>query len=88
MKALSENELVDLVINWVRKNGQRNANGDVEITASTNLMESGLLDSFGFIELILFIESQSCCKVDLMDVDPSEFSVLRGLCKVALRDHP
>jgi len=47
-------------------------------------MASGLLDSFGFIDLLLFIESQSGTKIDLMDVDPSQFVVVKGLCNIAL----
>ena len=85
MNRQSEKKLVDLVINWVRVNGRTNGFAE-EITGDTNLLESGLLDSLGFVELILFIENQSGWQVDLTDVDPAEFSVVKGLCGIALRN--
>lgn len=84
MKSLTGSELEALVLHWVRENKQ--ASSDVEITRDTNLIEQGLLDSFGFIDLITFIESESGCRVDLVDVEPSEFCVVKGLCGIALRN--
>jgi len=79
-------ELDDLITKWVRKNAQTNGNGDVELTRYTNLMESGLLDSIGFVELIVFMEGQTGCNIDLTDVDPSEFTTVEGLSRIALRN--
>jgi acyl carrier protein len=76
--------MTELIIEWVRENGQSEPFSDPEITEETDLMASGLLDSFGFIDLLLFIESQSGTKIDLMDVDPSQFVVVKGLCNIAL----
>jgi acyl carrier protein len=60
----------------VSKNAQANGNGH-ELTRHTNLIESGLLDSIGFVELIVFMEGQPGCNIDLADVDPDEFSTGR-----------
>jgi len=68
----------------VREHKQSDELSDPEITEDTDLMAAGLLDSFAFIDLMLFVESQSGAKVDLSDVDPSEFTVVRGLCNLAL----
>ncbi len=84
--AMSEAQLVDLVITWVRGNHRPGNSRNGEISADTDLIAGGLLDSFGFIDLILFIESQSGCKIDLTDVDPSEFCVVKGLCRITLRN--
>jgi acyl carrier protein len=86
MKPQLEIELVDLIVKWVRKNGLTNGNGDVELSGHTNLMESGLLDSIGFVELIVFMESQTGSNFDLTDVDPSEFTTLEGLSRIALKN--
>src|SRR5258708_11878411 len=86
MKAKLEIELVDLIIKWVRKNAQTNGNGQVELAVHTNLMESGLLDSIGFVELIVFMESKTGSNIDLSDVDPSEFTTVNGLSQIALRN--
>lgn len=85
MKTHSESALVDLVINWVEANKLPSGASNARITANTNLIESGLLDSFGFVDLILFIEQESGCKIDLTDVDPDDFSVITRLCGIALK---
>lgn len=86
MKPELEIELDDLIIEWVRKNAQTNGNGQVELTRHTNLMENGLLDSIGFVELIVFMEKQAGRNIDLTDVDPSEFTTVAGLSRIALRN--
>lgn len=83
--ATSEAQLVDLVINWVRSNHRPGNSRNGKISPDTDLIASGLLDSFGFIDLIVFIESQSGCRIDLTDVDPNEFCVVKGLCQIILR---
>lgn len=83
--ATSEAQLVDLVINWVRSNHRPGHSRNGEISSDTDLIASGLLDSFGFIDLIVFIETQSGCKIDLMDADPNEFCIVKGLCQIILR---
>jgi acyl carrier protein len=76
--------MTDLIIQWVRDNRQSDHFFDHEITQDTDLMATGLLDSFGFVDLLLFIESQSGTRVDLTDVDPIEFTNIKGLCNIAL----
>lgn len=85
MKSLSESELINLVMQWVRENKLKNGSANVVITPDTNLLERGVLDSLGFVELILFLESQSGRQVNLFDVDPAEFTQIKGLCRIALR---
>lgn len=85
MKTLTEHELVELVIDWVKANKLTDGLSNVAITGDTNLLESGLLDSLGFIEMIVFLENQNGCQIDLTDVDPAEFCVVKGLCRIALR---
>ncbi|PYU75802.1 MAG: hypothetical protein DMG49_02560 [Acidobacteria bacterium] len=87
MRPQSEDELADLIINWVRENKQTNGSTPVAINRETDLLKSGLLDSFGFIDLIVFIESHNGFKVELTDVDPEEFSVVRGLSRIVMRNH-
>jgi acyl carrier protein len=76
--------MTNLIIQWVREHTLSDGFNDPHITEDTDLMASGLLDSFGFIDLLLFVESQTGLKVDLTDVDPSEFTVVKGLCNIAL----
>jgi len=83
---MSEAQLVDLVINWVRSNHRPGNSPNGDLSPDTDLIASGMLDSFGFIDLIVFIESQSGCRIDLTDVDPSEFCIVKGLCRISLKD--
>jgi acyl carrier protein len=85
MNALSESQLVDLVIDWVYSN-KLSGNGSTEITLDTDLIGAGLLDSFGFVDLLVYIESLGGCKVDLTEADPVEFTVVKGLCRIALKN--
>lgn len=85
MKAVAEKELIDLVVGWVKQNGLNGSNHR-EISESTNLLESGLLDSFAFVDLVLFIEHYTRKRIDLSEVDPEEFTVVKSLCHLALQD--
>lgn len=87
MNPVTEDRLVDLLIGWVKQNSPKSQAAGLEINRDTDLIASGLLDSFGFVDLIVYLESHGGCKVDLSDADPSEFSVVKGLCRLALRDH-
>jgi acyl carrier protein len=86
LSSITEQKLIDLVIEWVKQNQRGTASsGEIEISDDTDLLSSGLVDSFGFVELILYVESIDGCRVDLTDADPSEFTVIKGLCRIALR---
>jgi len=74
-------------VGWVRQNGLKSDLAGLEVSADTDLMSSGLLDSFSFVDLIIHIETMGGCKVDLTDAEPGEFSVVKGLCRIALKDH-
>ena len=84
MKPVVEQELIQQVIGWVKENGLHGAS-HADISENTNLLESGLLDSFAFVDLVLFIENFTQKRLDLLDVNPEEFTVVKGLCTLALR---
>lgn len=80
---MTQQQLQELLIDWIKAN-KRTSNHN-SISADTELLGSGLLDSFGFLDLIVYIESQTGLQVDLAEADPSEFSVVKGLCNLALK---
>jgi len=86
MSHVSEIALVEAVIRWLHKNAETNGSVNAEITPDTDLIATGMLTSLGIIELLLFIEARTGCRIDLTDVEPSEFSVVGSLCRLALRD--
>jgi acyl carrier protein len=86
MKSWTESELVDLVVEWVREYEKQEGRADGAVTADTDLIGTGLLDSYGMIDLLMFVESRVGWKIDLTDVDPVEFSVVRGISRITLRN--
>jgi acyl carrier protein len=58
---------------------------EVPITGETNLVASGLLDSMGFMNFLVKVESHFDVEVDLEDTDPSEFATIAGLSRAILR---
>jgi acyl carrier protein len=79
---MSQEQLQQAVIQWIQAN-KRTSN--VEISAETELLGTGILDSFSFLDLIMHIESTTGLQIDLADADPSDFAVVRGLCNLALK---
>ena len=80
---MSQEQLQQLVMEWIKANKRTSNHG--EITPDTELLGTGILDSFGFLDLIMHIESQAGLQIDLADADPSEFAIVRGLCNLALK---
>ena len=81
-------QLLGKVHGWVGNKSRELDDVTVEITPETNLLLTGLLDSLAFIELVAFIEEQTGRPVDLLDIDPEEFTTIRGLCDAALAGTP
>ena len=50
---------------------------------SLNLVETGLFDSLGFVQLISGIEKEFNLELDTGDLDPEEFTVLGNLVRAA-----
>jgi acyl carrier protein len=78
---MTQDQFVEMLGNWLRANKQTSEN--LQISADSELLGSGLLDSFDFLDLIVHIESQTGRKVDLSVADPIQFSTVRGLWKLA-----
>lgn len=87
MTALAPNKLAALIIQWVRDNSPSTGESPGEITVDTDLMAAGLIDSFGFVDLVLFIEGQYGIKINLADADPGDFTVVKGLCNIVLASY-
>ena len=73
---------MELLTNWLRANKQFSAN--LQISPDTELLGSGILDSFDFLDLIVHIESKIAAKIDLSAADPNQFATVRGLWNLAM----
>ncbi len=76
---VGEQELSELVKDWVRRNGQ--SPNSVCLNGDMDLIANGILDSMGFIELLMFVESIIGRKIDLSELDPTEFTTIQGLSR-------
>jgi acyl carrier protein len=77
---MSQDQFVELLASWFRTNKQTDG---LKITADTELLGSGLLDSFDFLDLIVYIETKTGRKIDLSVADPNQFSLVSGLWQLA-----
>jgi acyl carrier protein len=77
---MNQDQFVELLASWFRANKQTDG---LKITADTELLGSGLLDSFDFLDVIVFIENKTGRKIDLSVADPNDFSLVRGLWQLA-----
>ena len=75
--------LVKEVCAWAQDRCEEAGIDGVEITPDTDLLDSGVLDSLGFIELIVFIEESMGIELDLLELDTDDFSRVQGLCEFA-----
>jgi acyl carrier protein len=79
---MTQDQFVELLTNWLRANKQFSAN--LQISPDTELLGSGILDSFDFLDLIVHIESKIAAKIDLSTADPNQFATVRGLWNLAM----
>ena len=55
-----------------------------QLTDDLNLVETGLFDSLGFVELIATVEEEFGVEVDFGEMDPDTFTTLGGIVRCAL----
>jgi acyl carrier protein len=56
-----------------------------DLNGDTDLVQTGVVDSIAFIDLIVALERKTGVEMDLFDTDPSEFVTLDGLASQVLR---
>jgi len=82
---MTQDQFTELLTGWLRANKQFSAN--LQISPDTELLGTGLLDSFDFLDLIVHIETKIAAKIDLSVADPDQFSTVRGLWNLAMSAH-
>lgn len=76
--------LVGLTIEWILAHNVNARNEPEKVTADANLIEAGILDSLGVVDLLTYLEKTTGREIDLMTVDEDDLSSLQGMCSVAL----
>ena len=72
----SSERLRGLIADFV---AERNGSPPTPMADERDLFEDGLLDSFGFVELLMHLSEQSGVELDLNEVDPSELTTVGAL---------
>jgi len=86
---LREEDVSGLIREWVAANHRKEKSGKIELAEDADLMDTGVLDSMGFIELLAYVESITRARIDLSDLDPKDFTSIEGLSRsVVSRNMP
>ena len=68
-----------------RLRGRASQLGVQELTDETSLTDTGLVDSFGLLELVMELQNEFAVDIDLSDSDPSVFTTFGGLAELVCR---
>lgn len=76
---MTREEITARVRQWITTHKQLGSDaGGLE--DGTDLIASGLLDSFDFVQLLAFTEQLVGSEIDLSDIDVDSFTTLGGFC--------
>ena len=78
------NKLREMVLDTIARKIEAAGLNRQEFDDSIDLLQSGLIDSFDFLDLVEEIENRSGIEIDLAALDESEFTTLRGFITEAL----
>ncbi|MBW3696754.1 phosphopantetheine attachment site [Vibrio sp. T187] len=67
-----EVEIINYLKNETKEKG-------ITINLDTNLFEEGLIDSLGFVRLVLFVEELRGSAIDANDMDISNFETIKSI---------
>jgi acyl carrier protein len=80
-----EEAIRDFVIAFLHRRMQALHITDMDVTEDLNMIDSGLLDSMGFIEMLAAVEERFGVEVDFSARDPSSFTTVVGFTQVVAR---
>lgn len=83
-----ETAMKAFVVSFLIERAARLGFDGLEVDGDFDFFESGLLDSFGLIELIDSVESNFNLQVDFTDMDPDAFTTVDGLVKSLMSTEP
>ncbi|MEI7618072.1 MAG: phosphopantetheine-binding protein [Actinomycetota bacterium] len=83
-----ETAMKAFVVSFLIDRARRLGFDSLEVDGDFDFFESGLLDSFGLIELIDSVESSFNLQLDFTDMDPDAFTTVHGLVKSLMSAEP
>ena len=81
-----KNQIREFVCNSFKERADRVNISIDEIEDDCNLLESGLLDSMGFVDLMVSVEQHFDVEFNFEELDPSEFATLSGFLNCAVKN--
>lgn len=79
---MNEQALKQLIIDWLDDNYHFGDAADkIGADEDKSFLQNGILDSMGFVKLILFIEQSCGIQLNRRDISPANFDSLRRIVK-------
>ncbi len=69
----------EMIMNYIKENFIAGRSGKIELTPEISLLESGIMDSTGILELVLFLEEQFSIKIDDEEIVPENLDSVANL---------
>ena len=76
-----ETRLRDYILQKVEELSSQSGRNIGDVDDDFNLLQSGLIDSLAFLELVMTVEKEFDLEIDFSDLDPTEFTTLGGLVR-------
>lgn len=81
---MTTDQVHELVTSFLQQRLQQEA--PPEIGGDTNLLTTGLIDSLGFLDLIVRFEQVSGKDIDLLEVEAEDIMTVRGIAEYLSRE--
>lgn len=82
---MTENEVKRFIIEQLKTRFKRIGYIEKYLLKDFNLVQTGILDSMQFIELLALIEKKFHIEINFENQPPASFTTLSGLAKLALK---
>ena len=83
---MQENDIRDILTEIVEKRLVAQGS-EIDISdANASLVDLGVMDSFGFLELVAELEEKTGVFPDFSEADPDEFTSINGLVKIVMEN--
>ncbi|MBN2157872.1 MAG: acyl carrier protein [Spirochaetes bacterium] len=69
----------EIIMNYINENFILGRSGNVELTPDISLLESGIMDSTGILELVLFLEEKFSIKVEDEEIVPENLDSINNI---------
>lgn len=83
MKKNDESTIRKFLLDSIKNKISQNNSLSHDLSDDFNFLTSGIIDSFEFFEMVADFEDKFNIQMDFSDVDPREFTTIKGFVKLA-----